>query len=206
VGVVDACHLFAEKLSEIIQVAEIRPDKIRGVLWRQDQPCRRKVRRHRVLFAQRCSRTRIRWSSPAARGGATYFGYGIGKTLIESRAVVSLGSGDPIGWTATMHEIISDAETWSFAVTAICGTAPGLEYVPAGLAPTNSTPARVVTRTCPAGKVALSGGFTIGGAASTIALYGSYPYDGLGLGIPLGWTFRAFGVISSENNWSLLGT
>jgi hypothetical protein len=62
-----------------------------------------------------------------------------------------------------------------------------------------------VTRTCPDGKVALSGGFLIGGAASAIALYGSYPYDGLGSFTPLGWTFRAFEVISSEDNWSLFG-
>jgi hypothetical protein len=136
-------------------------------------------------------------------GGGLISGNITGKALVTSQVLIDLGSGDAIGWTVQMQEMLPSANNWSLVVRAACASVEGAERV-GGATASDSNSSKSLDLACSAGKVAIAGGYEIGGAADGVGVHRSAPmldaFDA-----PIGWRLGAYEFVDTAGNWSLRG-
>lgn len=133
-------------------------------------------------------------------GGTTALGEEDGVSLITSQPFVD--SGEVVGWQSSAREMLPTAGDWEIRSTAICGNVPGLEHV-TNTSPLSSGSSRDVEAFCPAGKLAISGGFDLDGSTTDVALYTNEPILDDASNEPIGWSVTAFEVFPTDGMWSV---
>lgn len=132
-------------------------------------------------------------------GGSVAQGYDDGTSLVTSQPLVD--SGEVVGWQSIAREMLPNTGAWELRSSAICGNVPGLERVTNASSLTSNSP-RTVEVFCPAGKLAISGGFDLDGSITDVALYRSAPILDEDTNGPIGWTLTAFEVFPTDDLWS----
>lgn len=133
-------------------------------------------------------------------GGTTVLGDDDGTSLITSQPLVD--SGEVVGWQSIAREMLPNAGDWEVRSTAICGNVPGLERVTNASSLTSSA-AKVVEAFCPAGKLAISGGFDLDFATTDVAVYTNTPILDEESNEPIGWSVSAVEVFPTDGLWSV---
>jgi hypothetical protein len=132
-------------------------------------------------------------------GGTAVLGDDDGTSLVTSQPLVD--SGEVVGWQSIAREMIPNAGDWELRSSAICGNVPGLERVTNG-SPLSSSDSKSVEVFCPAGKLAISGGFDLDGSTTDVAVYRNAPILDEESNEPIGWTVTAFEVFPTDGLWS----
>ena len=133
-------------------------------------------------------------------GGTATLGEDDGVSLITSEPLVD--AGEVVGWQSSAREMIPNAGDWEVRSSAICGNVPGLERV-TNASPLTSASPKDVEVFCPAGKLAISGGFDLDGSTTDVALYTSAPILDDESNEPIGWSVTAFEVFPTDGLWSV---
>jgi hypothetical protein len=133
-------------------------------------------------------------------GGTAVLGADDGTSLVTSQPLVD--AGEVVGWQSIAREMIPNAGDWEVRSSAICGNVPGLERVTNASALT-SADSKNVDVFCPAGRLAISGGFDLDGSTTDVAVYTNAPILDEESNEPIGWSVSAFEVFPTDGLWSV---